>query len=139
MIVAGRVIVPVGFDPRESTVRVARMDVRDFHENHHYIERYLGASREIWSSVFEVQPDLEGHFEFEGIPTGSSVDLVAEAPGLSRRGFQSGSPIELRSIVFRLVPEVEIRGTLRYSDTGEIASGVPLVLSAQEVEALAAF
>lgn len=35
--------------------------------------------------------------------------------------------------MFRLVPEIEIRGTLRYSDTGEIASGVPLVLSAQEV------
>jgi len=127
--IAGIVIVPEGFDPREVTVAAVRIG-----GNEHFIKRYNGPERGLWPSLFEVHPDLEGHFEIKGLPGGASVDLVAEAPGLTQCGFGSRSPVELREVVFRLFPEVEIEGTLRYADTGQTAAGVPLVASPREQE-----
>ncbi len=128
MQVAGVVIVPEQFDAREVTVSVVRLG-----GNEHFIERYEGRGRELWPSLFEVRPDLDGQFSITGLPERACVDLVAEAAGLGRRGFASSNPTLLRTVELRLSPEVRIEGSLRYSDTGEAAPGVLLTASPREI------
>ncbi len=122
--VGGVVRVPEGFRPEEVTVRVMGMYVANNLSIH--FDRNDKRYRHLWPEIFEVNPDPEGNFGFDDLPSGSRIYLAAESLGLGQAQFMSDEPRKLRQIEFDLVAEGSIEGTLTYKDTAEPASGYTL-------------
>jgi RNA polymerase sigma factor (sigma-70 family) len=134
VLVAGRVEVPPGRDPRDALVSVHGVAVRDPHSFlGPTLARPGGEGDRPWPQLFEVHPDLDARFELAWVPRASRVMVYATGPGLGQAMFQSDDPRALGDVILTLPPEGVIEGTLAFEGTGAPAAGWRLVAMSQSL------
>ena len=88
--VPGIVTVPEGFDLASVNVRVRYMRLPDWRQKMSGCLPRDGSFPGLESMIpkqFETRPDRGGRFEIRDVPVGGKLDLIAEAPGLSRGNY----------------------------------------------------
>ena len=128
ILVAGRVEVPPGRDPRDVVVSVLYVAIRDPRSFlGPSLARHGSGGNRPWPELFEVHPRADGRFALAWVPRASVVTVQANGPGLAQATLRSEDPLVLADLVLSLAPEGAIEGTLVFEDKGAPAGGRRLV------------